>query len=94
MYSFEDVDWKLGLDLDKSKHHECLLDLFDFISVEAVGLTERILVSADESIFAIEEHPVDKVEGGCFSAELPDSIAGSIVVGLDNAAILQIEGRH
>ena len=94
MYSFEDVDWKLGLDLYKSKHHECLLDLFDFVSMEAVGLAERILVSAYESVFAIEEHPVDKVEGGCFSAELPDSIAGSVVVGLDDAAVLQVEGRH
>ena len=62
--------------------------------MEAVGLAERILVSANESIFAIEQHPIDKVEGGRFSAELPDSIAGSVVVGLDNAAVLQVEGRH
>ena len=62
--------------------------------METVGLAERILVSAYESVFAIEEHPIDKVECSCFSPEFPDSIAGSVVVGLDDAAILQIEGGH
>ena len=92
MYCFEDVDLKLVFDFNKAEHEKSLLCTFKSIFKNLIDLSQRKLVSTDQSIFVIKKNSIEKVEW--FSIHVSAAVASSfVIVSLNYVTMREVQGR-